>query len=84
MLPREPPESPVLEQEESWESLLLTLSGIVTGDIFDATTGQLLKRELVQKAREEEMEYFKAKQVWVKRPVEEAQRMMGKPPISVK
>ena len=30
------------------------------------------------------MEYFKSKQAWTKRPVEEARRAMGKAPISVK
>ena len=64
--------------------MLLAVSGTVDGDIYDATTGQMLKKELVERARAEEMEYFKSKNVWTKRPIEEARKMMQKPPISVK
>ena len=41
--------------DESNTSELLAMLGTVTGDIYDATTGQLLKKELVEKARAEEL-----------------------------
>ena len=52
-------------------------------EVYDATAGQMLKKELVEKAMEEEMVYFRAK-VWIKRPMQEAFDRIGKPPISVK
>ena len=53
-------------------------------DIYDATTGQVLKGELVQVARKTEMEHFESKGVWTKVPRAEAIKRTGKPPISVK
>ena len=50
----------------------------------DDLTGQILPPELVQAARAKELEYFESKQVWEKRPVAEAKRRMGRPPISVR
>ena len=50
----------------------------------DDLTGQLLPPDLVRAARAKELEYFNAKQVWQKRPVGEARRVTGKPPISVR
>ncbi len=50
----------------------------------DGLTGQLLDPKLVQAARRKELEYFVAKQVWVKVPRSEALRFQGKPPITVK
>ena len=44
----------------------------------------MLDSKLVAKARAEEMEYFKNKHVWDKKPIEEARKRMGKAPISVK
>ena len=38
----------------------------------------------MDKARTEEMEYFRSRKVRTKRPVEEARRLIGKPPVSVK
>ena len=55
-----------------------------TGKILDSLTGQPLDPELVRKARQEELKYFKEKNVWNKRPRQEAYQRMGKPPISVK
>ena len=50
----------------------------------DDLTGQILPTELVKAARAKELEYFKAKRVWDKRPVGESRRVTGKPPISVR
>ena len=72
------------DDEESCGHWLLSLTQNVKRDIFDATTGQMLKRELVDRARAEKMAYFESKKVWGKRPIEEAWSKMGKAPISVK
>ena len=50
----------------------------------DALTGQTLPPALVEEARKRELEYFASKGVWHLRPREEAYRVMGKAPISVK
>ena len=50
----------------------------------DDLTGQLLPPELVRAARAKELEYFEAKRVWDKRPIAEARRVTGKPPITVR
>ena len=50
----------------------------------DDLTGQLLPPDLVRAARAKELEYFKAKGVWEKRPIAESRRVTGKPPISVR
>ena len=54
------------------------------GDVIDATTGQVLRAELVKEARALEMEYFKNKNVYTKVPRAEAIRRTGKPQIIVK
>ena len=54
------------------------------GDIFDATTGQVLRGELVKAARVVEMNYFNDKHVWDKCPLSEALSRTGKKPISVR
>ena len=50
----------------------------------DDLTGQLLEPALVHAAQAKELEYFESKKVWIKRSVEEARRLTGKPPISVR
>ena len=52
--------------------------------IRDALTGQALDPELVRKARRAELDYFESKNVWFKKPREDAFRKMGKSPITVK
>ena len=52
--------------------------------IRDAMTGQVLDRNLIMVARQKELSYFLAKEVWMKRPRSEAYRNTGKRPISVK
>ena len=54
------------------------------GKVLDSLTGQPLDPELVRKARQEELKYFKDKGVWTKKPRQEAYQRMGKAPISVK
>ncbi len=55
------------------------------GGVFrDSITGQVLRSDLVRKAREEEMAYLVSKGVWEKVPRAEALRRQGKPPITVK
>ena len=53
-------------------------------DVVDATTGQILRAELVRQARALEMEYFRNKKVYSKKPMAEAIKRTGKPPITVK
>ena len=62
------------------------VNNISTGsEVFrDSVTGQVLDPTLVRAARRKEMEYFKSKNVWVKKPVSEAYERMGKAPITVK
>ena len=50
----------------------------------DDLTGQLLPPDLVRIARTQELEYFDGKLVWEKRPMAEARRITGKPPITVR
>jgi hypothetical protein len=60
--------------------LLEKLEGITC----DASSGELLKEELVQKARATEMETFKKHEVYTKVPVDECWRVAGKEPLGVK
>ncbi len=55
-----------------------------TGRYRDDITGQILRDDLVREARAKELEYFKAKGVWLKRPRREARHVTGRPPISVR
>ena len=50
----------------------------------DDLTGQLLPPDLVKAARKLELDYFNGKLVWEKRPLSEARRVTGKPPITVR
>ena len=58
----------------------------IDGDAIyrDDLTGQLLDPALVRAARQKELDFFEAKQVWTKRSVDEARRKTGKPPITVR
>ena len=49
----------------------------------DGVTAQELVPALVKAARLEEMEFFRAKSVWEKRPMQEARQRTGKAPITV-
>ena len=53
-------------------------------DVVDATTGQILRAELVRQPRALAMEYFRNKNVYSKKPRAEAIKRTGKPPITVK
>ena len=56
-----------------------------SGEMFhDDLTGQPLDAGLVHEARRKELEYFESKGVWAKRPVSEAKRVCGRPPITVR
>ena len=55
-----------------------------TGRFKDATTGQILKDDLVIDARRKELEYFCSKEVWIKVPATRARQVTGRPPISTK
>ena len=50
----------------------------------DGVTGQDLDPILVKAARREEMEFFRSKEVWRKRPRSEARQRTGKEPVTVK
>ena len=50
----------------------------------DDLAGQALPPEFVKKARKMELEYFGSRLVWEKRPIAEARRVKGKPPITVR
>ena len=55
------------------------------GPIYhDDLTGQILDSKLVREARQKELDFFEAKNVWLRRPFEEARRRTGKPPITVR
>eukprot|EP00971_Amphidinium_carterae_P251868 5000770-Amphidinium_carterae.1 len=51
---------------------------------FDEYTGEELPKELVVKARHEEMEYLRQLGCWVYVPFSEAREVTGKPPISTR
>ena len=55
-----------------------------SGKFKDDITGQVLRDDLVRAARATELEYFRSKGVWAKRPRGEARRKTGRPPISVR
>ena len=55
-----------------------------SGKYKDDLTGQLLKDELVLKARRVELEYFNSKGVWRKVPRHNARAATGRPPVSVR
>ena len=67
---------PRAEAETCFEDPVLL--AISDGDVYDATTGQVLKGDLVSRARAEEMKYFLDKDVWTKRPRQEAFDRTGK------
>ena len=72
------------DQDKCGEALSMAMKDRKLGDVVDATTGQILRGELVRQARAQEMEYFTSKNVYTKRPRAEAIKPTGKPPISVK
>ena len=55
-----------------------------SGRYRDDLTGQILKDELVLKARMVELEFFHSKGVWIKVPISDARRRTGRSPISVR
>ena len=55
-----------------------------SGKYRDDISGQLLRDNLVQEARNKELRYFCDKGVWVKRPAGEARQRTGKGAISVR
>ena len=50
----------------------------------DDLTGQILDATLVHEARRKELDDFEAKNVWLKKPISEARKATGKPPITVR
>ena len=52
--------------------------------IFNDLTGQILDSKLVKEARKKELDFFESKGVWVKKAMDEARRVTGKPPITVR
>ena len=79
-----------LAEEDLWESLrakVLALSSqgnSQLGDIVDATTGQLLRGELVRSARQLEMKYFEDKKVYDKVPTKQCYDITGTGPITTR
>jgi len=55
-----------------------------SGKYKDATTGQILKDDLVSIARIKELTYFHSKGVWIKVPKAESRANTGRPPITVR
>ena len=53
-------------------------------DVVDASTGQLLKGNHVEGARQEEMVYFEKKDVYTTVPLQEAYDRTGKVPVGVR
>ena len=54
------------------------------GPFFDDLTKQELSAPLVKAARKKELEYFESKGVWKKVPIQEAWKVSGRPPITVR
>ena len=50
----------------------------------DDLTGQILNSKLVREARQKELDFFSAKNVWSLRAFEESRRRTGKPPVTVR
>ena len=50
----------------------------------DDLTGQILDPTLVREARKKELDFFEAKGVWIKKAIDEARRVTGKPPVTVR
>ena len=55
-----------------------------SGRYKDAMTGQVLKDDLVAKARKVELSFFESKGVWTKVPRQKAYEKTGRPPISTR
>ena len=55
-----------------------------SGKYRDDIPGQVLKDELVVKARMVELKFFHSKGVWIKRPMGRARAVNGRPPITVR
>ena len=55
-----------------------------SGKYFDDVSGQVLKAELVMRARADELKYFNDKGVWLKVPMKMARLKTGRAPISVR
>ena len=55
-----------------------------SGRFKDDMTGQVLRDDLVTEARKKELEFFSAKGVWIKVPVQRAFDRTGRPPISAR
>ena len=63
---------------------VFTAHGKNSEKFVDGMTGQPLDPDLVRAARAKELRYFEEKRVWTKRHREEALRVTGKRPITVK
>ena len=71
------------DDEEAVRSALGPEQGF-SGKYRDDLTGQVLKDELVTKARRTELDFFHSKGVWVKQSIARARQQTGKAPISVR
>ena len=73
-------------QDATAFELLTTSTGSehgCSGKYKEDLTGQLLKDELVFKARRIELEYFNSKGAWKQLPRSSARAATGRPPVSV-
>ena len=73
-----------VDEEQLLEKTLRSPERGYSGKYRDDLTSQVLKDELVVQARMKELEYFREKGVWFKRPLGEARAKTGKGPISVR
>ncbi len=73
-----------LKYDEAVEKFINQLSEETFGEFYDAISGEVLDGELIQKAREAEMETFKKHGVCEKPPLEECWGVTGKAPVGVK
>ena len=73
-----------VDDEEGGQSCTHTPQLGYSGRYRDDVSGHILRDDLVQAARREELKYFYTKGVWIKRPKGEAKRMTGKAAISVR
>ena len=54
------------------------------GPFFDDLTKQQLPTALVKAARKKELDYFEMKNVWKRVPIQDAWKLSGRPPITVR
>ena len=73
-----------VDDEDHVDDLIHSPENGFSGRYKDDISGQVLRDDLVKKARQDELQYFLAKGVWTKVPKAQARRETGKNAISVR